>query len=106
MSDDNNKENTETNVYYLASSDNPGLILTTFQLKKINYSEWVKAMRLAIRAKKKLGFVDGLIPKPEDNNDKEEEWWTVNTMVGSRISNTIESSLKSTISYLEQCHEL
>lgn len=83
MSSKDNIENkkTKTNVYYLASSNNLGLILTTYQLKENNYLEWVKAIRLVPRAKKKLGFVDDLIPKPEDDTDKEEEWWTVNTMV-------------------------
>lgn len=30
-------------------------------------------MRLALRVKKKLGFVDGLIPKLENDNAKEED---------------------------------
>lgn len=50
--------------------------------------------------------MDGLIHKPEDDVAKEEEWWTVNTMVGSWIINTIEPTLKSTITYVEHCDEL
>lgn len=63
-------------------------------------------MGLALRAKKKLGFVDGLIPKLEGDNDNEEVWWTVNMMVSSWILNTIEPSIKSTITFAERCHEL
>lgn len=57
-------------------------------------------------AKKKLGFVDGLIPKLEDDNNKEEEQWTLNIMVGSWILNTIEPSIKQIITYSERCDEL
>lgn len=52
-------------------------------------------MRLALHAKKKLGFVDSLIPKPNGDAVKEEEWWTINTMVRSWILNMIESTIKS-----------
>lgn len=56
---DHKADSAKRDAYYLDSSDNPGLILTTCQLKENNHSELVKAMRLELRAKKKLGFVDG-----------------------------------------------
>ncbi|KAI5654456.1 hypothetical protein M9H77_31643 [Catharanthus roseus] len=43
-------------AYYVVLADEPGLILTTFQLRETekdnNYAEWAKAMRMALRAKK------------------------------------------------------
>ncbi|KAI5652700.1 hypothetical protein M9H77_29887 [Catharanthus roseus] len=43
-------------AYYVASTDGPGLILTTVQLrgteKDNNYAEWARAMRMALRSKK------------------------------------------------------
>ncbi|KAI5669161.1 hypothetical protein M9H77_19014 [Catharanthus roseus] len=42
--------------YYVASTDGPGLILTTVQLRETekdnNYVEWARAMRMALRSKK------------------------------------------------------
>lgn len=70
-------------MHYPASSDSPHLILTQVQLNEDNYEEQVKTMRIALRAKKKLGFVEGLIPKQTTEIDEEEEWWTINTVVGS-----------------------
>lgn len=61
------------NAYCVASSDRPRLIITEVQLKDNSYDEWAKAMRLAFRLKKKLGFSDGFIPKHEDGPEKEEE---------------------------------
>lgn len=52
----------------------PQIIPTTCQLKEKHYSELVKAIRLALRVKKKLRFVDGLIPKTKNDDVKEEEW--------------------------------
>ncbi|KAI5666376.1 hypothetical protein M9H77_16229 [Catharanthus roseus] len=47
-------------AYFVASSDGPGLIITTVQLKKNdkdnNYAEWTKAIHLALRSKKKIGI--------------------------------------------------
>lgn len=61
--DDQVLENIKKDAYFLTSSDSLHLILTQVQLKEDNYNELVKAMRLALRAKKKLGFVEGIIPK-------------------------------------------
>ncbi|KAH9705236.1 retrovirus-related pol polyprotein from transposon RE1 [Citrus sinensis] len=61
--------------YFLSASDNPGTIITQVQLRGTNYDEWARAMRTALRAKKKFGFVDG--------------------------TNTIELNLRSTVTYTE-----
>ncbi|KAI5663376.1 hypothetical protein M9H77_22699 [Catharanthus roseus] len=46
-------------AYYVASADGPGLILTTVQLRETekdnNYTEWARAMRMALRSKKNDG---------------------------------------------------
>ena len=47
--------------YFLSTNDNPGNIITQVQLKGQNYDEWAKAVRTALRAKKKFGFVDGTV---------------------------------------------
>lgn len=45
-------------------------------------------MCLPMRSKKKLGFIDELIPKPKNDLEKEEECWEINTLVNSWILNT------------------
>ncbi|CAJ2634039.1 unnamed protein product [Trifolium pratense] len=92
--------------YDLNSNDNPGSIITQVQLRGANYDEWAKAMRTSLRARRKWGFVDGTIKKPKEDSSEIEDWWTVQSMVVSWILNTIEASLRSTISYMENAKEL
>lgn len=92
--------------FILSSSNNPGHIITQTQLKGPNYEEWAKAMKFSLRAKKKKGFIDGTIKEPAADSAEIEDWWTVNSMIISWIFNTIEPSLRSTISYRETAKEL
>ncbi|XP_012830557.1 PREDICTED: uncharacterized protein LOC105951653 [Erythranthe guttata] len=92
--------------YFLHPSDNPGSLISHIQLKGENYEEWARSMRNALRAKKKLGFVDGTLVKPEDDSNEIEDWWMVNSMLVAWIFNTIEPSLRSTITYVETVKEL
>lgn len=63
-------------------------------------------MCMALQSKQKLGFIDGLIPMPNEDPNKEDEWWEVNTLVGSWILNTIEPTLRTSINYSERVDEL
>lgn len=91
--------------YYLSASDNPGNIITQVQLKGDNYDEWARAIRTALRAKKKFGFVDGSMKEPAKEPELD-DWWTVNSMIVSWILNTIEPTLRSTITHMEVAKKL
>ena len=60
--------------YALTSNDNPGNIITQVQLKGENYDEWAHAVRTALQAKKKYGFVDGSIKQPDNDSLELEDW--------------------------------
>ncbi|KAH9656136.1 retrovirus-related pol polyprotein from transposon RE1 [Citrus sinensis] len=91
--------------YYLSTSDNPGNIITQVQLKGDNYDEWARAIRTALRAKKKFGFVDESMKEPAKEPELD-DWWTVNSMIVSWILNTIEPTLRSTITHMEVAKKL
>ena len=92
--------------YDLNSNDNPGSIITQFQLRGENYEEWAKAVRTSLRARRKWGFLDSTVQQPNEDSPEIEDWWTVQSMMVSWILNTIETSLRSTISYRENAKEL
>lgn len=92
--------------YDITSSDNPGSLITQVQLKGDNYDEWARSLRTTLRARKKFGFVDGTIDKPNEDSVDLEDWWTNNSLLVSWIMNTIEPSLRSTMSHMEVAKDL
>ncbi|KAB5537895.1 hypothetical protein DKX38_015428 [Salix brachista] len=57
------------NPYRLDNSDTSVLSLVTDLLTTENYVTWARAMKRVLRAKNKLGFVDGIFTRPTDPND-------------------------------------
>ena len=47
--------------FFLHHSETPGAILVSQPLTEDNYPTWAGAMKMALDAKSKLGFVDGMI---------------------------------------------
>jgi len=67
--------------YYLHYSDNLGSILISSPLNGDNYPTWRHAMRMALYAKHKMGFVDGSLPKPSSLVSDFQAWEICNFMV-------------------------
>ncbi|VFR00742.1 unnamed protein product, partial [Cuscuta campestris] len=100
------KQVTKISPYELRSSDTPALVITQIKLTGDNYEEWARAVRIALRAKRKFGFIDGSIPLPEEDEEEAEEWWIVNAMLVSWIFNTIDGSLRNSITQVEEAAQL
>lgn len=75
-------------------------------LRGPNYDEWATNIRLALKARKKFGFVDGTIPKPADDDEDIEDWWANNAMVVSWIKLTIDEKLRTSLSQHEIASDL
>ncbi|CAM8983830.1 unnamed protein product [Rhodiola kirilowii] len=86
--------------YYLHPSDHTGLDICAVVLKGENYQEWSDAIINAFRDKRKMSFLQGKIPKSADL-DELEDWLSVNSMMVGWIIRSIDSSLRSSISYTE-----
>ena len=89
--------------YALSSSDHPGLVLVSQPLTETNYHSWSRAMRMALNSKKKLGFVDGSIPRPGEDADPAllESWQCTNDIVSSWLLNSISKDLTESIIYCD-----
>ena len=64
-------ENTTTSSitsspYFLAPSDNPGVSITPVSLTGENYAEWALEMENSLRAKRKIGFINGTLLMPDE----------------------------------------
>ena len=95
------------NPYFLSSSENPSNILVTQPLLGMkNYQSWSRAMILALTAKKKIGFVNGKITKPNLDSPLYEDWDRCNTMALSWMINSMHVDVSSSIKYCETAREM
>ncbi|XP_010419135.1 PREDICTED: uncharacterized protein LOC104704802 [Camelina sativa] len=90
---------------YLHQSDGPGNLITTVQLRGENYEDWSKHVRNALRTKRKLGFIDGSFVKP-DTEEEIEQWEVVNSIVVAWLMNTIEPTLRTSVSMVDEAKVL
>lgn len=92
--------------YYLHPSDHPRMNICLVIWKGENYQEWERCVRNTFRANRKLVFLDGIITKPDDGAPEIEDWWSVNSMLLAWLFNSIEPTLRSSISYFDTVKEL
>jgi len=52
--------------YYLHPLEGPGILITVVCFDGKNYDVWERAIRMVMKAKNKLGFINGTLTKPED----------------------------------------
>ncbi|KAF7127776.1 hypothetical protein RHSIM_Rhsim11G0076400 [Rhododendron simsii] len=57
--------------FYISPSESPTAVLVSPPLNGDNYGSWLRTITMALRAKNKVGFVDGSIEKPGEDKEKE-----------------------------------
>lgn len=97
---------TKTKPYNLSSADNSGAMITFVLLTGENYNDWASEMLNALRAKKKICFVDWTLPKPAADSPDLESWISVNVMVIGWLQTSTTPRVRSTISFLTDAHDL
>ncbi|KAJ8618817.1 hypothetical protein MRB53_015003 [Persea americana] len=95
----------ENNPLYIHHSDSPTVVLVSPSLTSNNNSTWVRAMRMALRAKNKLGFVTEDISTPSSATQIP-QWERCNDLVISWILRSIHTDLASIILYLNTAKDV
>lgn len=95
-----------TSPYSIFASDNPGVLITSVQLKGENYNEWATEMFNALQAKRKAGFIDGTLKKPPEGHADLESWLSVNSMIVGWLRTSIEPKVRSTVTFITDAHKL
>ncbi|GKA54549.1 putative RNA-directed DNA polymerase, eukaryota, reverse transcriptase zinc-binding domain protein, partial [Tanacetum coccineum] len=72
--DTTSNNNTINDPLHLASSDNPGMVLTNTPFNGGNFLGWSRNVKMALGAKLKLGFIDGSCHKPAITNENVQRW--------------------------------
>ncbi|KAF5771878.1 putative RNA-directed DNA polymerase [Helianthus annuus] len=79
---------------YLHPSDSSSLTIVSVKLKGTeNYAVWSSAMKLALEAKNKYGFIDGKVEKSKDDEILAAQWDMCNSVVLTWLLNSISEEL-------------
>ncbi|XP_076950961.1 uncharacterized protein LOC143624107 [Bidens hawaiensis] len=75
---------------YLHASDSSNLTIVSIKLKGTeNYKVWSNAMFLALQVKNKIGFIDGICVKSSTNEILARQWDRCNSIVLTRLLNSV-----------------
>ncbi|XP_075083597.1 uncharacterized protein LOC142167334 [Nicotiana tabacum] len=92
---------------FLQASDTPGLVLIPIKLTgPENYALWSRAMKLALRGKCKLGFVDGNCVKSMYRGELAEQCEKCNAIILSWIGSTVVSELMPSIVFASNARKV
>ena len=96
-----------SSLYFLTSSDNPGVSLVVERLTEENYNTWSRAILISLDAKTKIGFVDGPMPKPQSpDHPCYTAWCKCNSMVLAWLFNSISKDLQPSVVYFRIAREV
>ncbi|RVW45537.1 Retrovirus-related Pol polyprotein from transposon RE2 [Vitis vinifera] len=91
--------------FFLGTGDRPGDFITPTRLRGDNYDDWASDIQLALEARRKFEFLEGTITGPQLLYTQS-DWNTVNAMLVSWITNTIDPEVKSTLSKFHDAKRL
>ena len=74
-------------------------VITPIMLTGDNYESWSRSLRNNLRAKNKLGFIDGTITVPASTSPDFPQWGIVNSMLVAWIFNSLDVSVRSTMRF-------
>ncbi|KAL0464413.1 UNVERIFIED_CONTAM: hypothetical protein Slati_0328900 [Sesamum latifolium] len=84
---------------HIHASDHPGMKLISTALDGNNYFAWSSAIRNALEAKFKLGFIDGTCLAPGKTSKDYTRWRRVDCMVKSWLLNTMSKDIVDVFYY-------
>ena len=104
----NGTERAMLSPYFLAPADNPGVSISLVSLTGENYAEWSSELENALRAKRKIGFIDGTLTMPSEveKPTEAESWKTVNSMIVGWIRASISPTIRSTVIFTPSTYKM
>ncbi|XP_041011279.1 uncharacterized protein LOC121255050 [Juglans microcarpa x Juglans regia] len=92
--------------FHLQNGDSPGSILVSNLLTGDNYNSWCRSMEMALKAKNKIGFINGAIPQPVEADSSYPKWDRCNSMVLSWILNSVSRDIRETVVYAKTAKDM
>ncbi|KAL3505038.1 hypothetical protein ACH5RR_034879 [Cinchona calisaya] len=94
--------------YYVHHSDQPGHMLVPIKLNGANYQSWSKAMIHALTAKNKLGFIDGSLQAPSQEEKPTEFalWNQCNSLILSWLTHSVETDMAEGVIHAKTAYQV
>ncbi|KAL0454835.1 UNVERIFIED_CONTAM: Retrovirus-related Pol polyprotein from transposon RE1 [Sesamum latifolium] len=90
----------------LHGGDNPGMVLVSTPFDGTDFLAWRRSIVIALRAKMKLGFIDGRYTMPDITSDAYDTWIRVDSMVTSWILNATTKKISKGFLYTKSSRQL
>lgn len=97
------RQNTDhyDNPYFLHNTDHAGLQLVTDRLTfGADFHSWRRSVRMALNVRNKLGFIDGTIRKPSENDRDFGSWSRGNDMVATWLMNSVSKKIGQSLLFM------
>ncbi|CAL1382824.1 unnamed protein product [Linum trigynum] len=85
------------NPFYINPNENLAQSIVPIVLDGPNYQTWSKAVKVVLKTKNKLGFIDGSIVAPNRNDNLFQIWDACNTIVLCWITNSLEKDISRSV---------
>ncbi|CAL1408897.1 unnamed protein product [Linum trigynum] len=85
------------NPFYINPNENISQAIVSEVLDGPNYQMWQRAMRMALKTKHKIGFIDGSIPSPGVASPNYNTWDACNTLVLCWILNSVDKEIRRSV---------
>ncbi|GAU27901.1 hypothetical protein TSUD_159950 [Trifolium subterraneum] len=99
-------QNDTLSPYFLHPNENPNHAVVNPLPSGSNYHSWSRAMIMALKSKNKIRFINGSLPKPDDEDQDSLAWDRCNTMIMSWINNSIEAEISRSVLWMDSAYEV
>ncbi|KAF7808615.1 uncharacterized protein G2W53_035358 [Senna tora] len=99
------KQGNAVGGWVLHNSDQPRMTLVASQLTGPNYLSWSLAVKTALEAEDKLGFIDGSINQPEDPVEYK-RWKPVDSMMKSWLMNSLTKDMSKSFMFCNSAKQI
>ncbi|KAH0650535.1 hypothetical protein KY284_030447 [Solanum tuberosum] len=92
--------------YFLTPSNSPGMNLININFDGTTYGNWRRGVLISLSAKNKLGFINGICKKPQDDAPLIEQWRRCNDMVLAWLLNSLSREIAESVIYSQTAEDL
>ncbi|XP_010670274.1 uncharacterized protein LOC104887355 [Beta vulgaris subsp. vulgaris] len=92
--------------FFISNSDQTMSKLVVVNLNGNNYISWKRNIRRALIAKNKIGFVEGSIAKPEENDKNYNQWMCCDYLIICWLMNSMNEDIGENFTFVESSAQL